>query len=781
MHLVFLIIIKHMSTRSRRAGIAALIILIVYFLIEGSGLFANTYNIVAANLKPGTQVTPEAAAIVRNMYRENISRVLLLAIALFPIIFISIKYHIKFQIKDGSIFKKVIPFIRVIAGAVLFYIILNSGTQFLHELFTNYYSLGYWPSYLRIVAAFAVFGGSIIDLKAAMDWVKKFPQTHPKLYKVIFVIGISVCSCCILELQVASKMNMMTHMIFFSVLYWILLQVFFYVLTNNLKIGAFVSLGLSYLIGLINDVVYQFRGNYVMFGDLTVVRTALEVAGNYTYKPKFWFFVCLALLAMGVLITIFIKLPRGNKPTGKGIAMRAAIEAVLIAAVIITFKTGILYNNVFGVGWDYNKNIIYTGYLPYFLSNMNSIRTVNVDGYDPALADDALENVNYEEETDTNFYPNIIIIQNEAFSDLSVAYDIETNQDYMPFVRSLTENTRKGYLNMSITGGPTANTEFEILLRSTLCYLPYGSVPYTQYVNSDLPSIVQVLRGQSDPYYTVAYHPYYSSGYRRPEVYDHFGFDEVVFEDHFQSDFSESDLIRDYLSDSADYERVEELYEQFRSHSDAPWFCFNVTIQNHGGYTQDYDPEEEDRVYVTNFEATDSINSYLSLVKVSDDAFRELIEYFEQCDEPTIIAMYGDHQPAFDEEATNLLGEHAVAASGGDGNYYVPYVIWANFDIEEENTLGDADTPSVMNTLSTNYFASVVFETAGIELTDYDRYLLSLHEDIPAITALGVWDSNGNHYPSPGESPYADELSDLEMIQYNLIFDDEHRLTDRFE
>ena len=581
----------------------------------------------------------------------------------------------------------------------------------------------------------------------------------------------------ILEFQAGSKMNIDSNMLLFNILYWIIIQVFFALITRNIKVGAFVSLFLAYLIGLVNDVVYQFRGNYIMYGDLTVVRTALEVAGNYTYKPSLWFWISLVLLISAVAITVIIKMPKHQPINTKEIVIRAGAVVVLLAGVIFTFNNGKLYKNIRGVGWDYNTNVMHTGYLPYFLSNMNSIQSVELEGYEASLAEQALDTAAVEVEN-TYTYPNIIIIQNEAFSDLSILYDIETNADYMPYIHSLTENTRKGYLNMSLTGGPTANTEFEVLMRSTLNFLPYGAVPYTQYINDDLPSAVQVLRNQEVPYHTVAYHPYYSSGYSRTNVYNHFGFDEIVFENDFRDDFPESDLPRDYLSDSADYRRVEQMYEEYRSQSDDPWFCFNVTIQNHGGYTQIYEPAAEDRIYVTNFEAPDSLNSYLSLIKTSDDAFRELIEYFSQCDEPTIIAMYGDHQPTLDNDALEALEGYAGEQLN---NYYVPYVIWANFDIEEADTLGDTEHEPVLNTLSTNYLASTVFEIAGIELSDYDRYLLDLHERIPAITAIGVWDREGNYYPSIDESPYVDELSALQMVQYNLIFDDDNRLTDRFE
>lgn len=773
---------KRINRNAVHVGLTFLLI-IVYLLIDGFGMISTSISTIRNGSASDDATLAEimirndANFIVMSMIQQYVSRLFYFTFILFPVIFIALRFHIPFDKKGKTDLQRLIPYIRVFLGFVAFYYILTIGMQYPHQLFTNFYSFGHWLSCFRIIAAFAVWGALIIDWPKLVAGVKKFPSSHPVLFKVVFVFIISLLSCMVLEYQVGSKMNMDTNMLIFNVLYWIIIQVFFDVITRNVKIGSFVSLVCAYLIGLANDVVYQFRGNYIMYGDLTVVRTALEVAGNYVYKPGFWFWTAIVLLISGFAVTILLKFPKHNKPSIKEILIRTGVTAAIVAGVAIAFATGWLYNNIFGVGWDYNTNVMHTGYIPYFLSNMNSIATVTLDGYDANLAEQALEAESVPD-AGSYTYPNIIIIQNEAFSDLSVLFDFETNRDYMPYIHSLTENTRKGFLNMSLTGGPTANTEFEILTRSTLAFLPYGSVPYTQYVNSDIPTVVQVLRNQPVPYHTVAYHPYYSSGYSRTNVYNHFGFDEIVFENNFRDAFPASELPRDYLSDSADYRRVEQMYEEFRSESDAPWFCFNVTIQNHGGYTQTFEPAEEDRIYVTNFEAPDSLNSYLSLIKTSDDAFRELIEYFSQCDEPTIIAMYGDHQPTLENEAYEVLQDYATAPVY---QYYVPYVIWANFDIEEEDTLGDLDHDGVMNTLSTNYFASTVFDIAGIELSDYDRYLLDLHERVPAITAIGVWDNEGNYYPSPYESPFADELSTLEMVQYNLIFDDDGRLTDQFE
>ena len=60
-------------------------------------------------------------------------------------------------------------------------------------------------------------------------------------------------------------------------------------------------------------------------------------------------------------------------------------------------------------------------------------------------------------------YPNIVVIMNEAFSDLSVWGDFATSEEVMPFFKSLQQEAVGGELYVSVKGGNTANTEFEFL------------------------------------------------------------------------------------------------------------------------------------------------------------------------------------------------------------------------------------------------------------------------------------------------------------------------------
>ena len=69
--------------------------------------------------------------------------------------------------------------------------------------------------------------------------------------------------------------------------------------------------------------------------------------------------------------------------------------------------------------------------------------------------------------------PNVIAVINEAFSDPQVLGDIETNEDYMPFIHDLMKNGNcvSGTTYASIVGGQTANTEYEFLTGNSMAFL----------------------------------------------------------------------------------------------------------------------------------------------------------------------------------------------------------------------------------------------------------------------------------------------------------------------
>ncbi len=159
---------------------------------------------------------------------------------------------------------------------------------------------------------------------------------------------------------------------------------------------------------------------------------------------------------------------------------------------------------------------------------------------------------------------------------------------------------------------------------------------------------------------------------------------------------------------------------------------------------------------------------YLSLIKKSDEAFQYLLDYFSQCDEPTMIVMFGDHQPAVEDAFfDDISGIPSTEISAQDRLmwYQTPFIIWTNYE-----------QPSVnIEKLSSVFLSSYMLKAAGLELTPYNEYLLKLSEDVPVIHPFGCVDSEDNYYywgkAESERCPYASMILGYEYMAYNHSLD----------
>lgn len=528
-------------------------------------------------------------------------------------------------------------------------------------------------------------------------------------------------------------------------------------LTGRAVVALRIELVAVMIFGLVNHYVMEFRSTPFVPWDILSVNTAASVAGNYDFTPSG------RVILVSILFLALIFCVRFLRFRSEWKLYARMISAALVVLVLCVFVNA-LQNDDFKT-----KHYLYPFlFTPAYMTQVNgmlvtfamNLEYIAVDRPADYHAEDAKETLETYESSDTaentEDLPNIIVIMDEAFSDLSVVGDFETNEDYMPFVHSLeqgNDNTVTGYLNVSVCGGNTANTEFEFLTGNTMAFLPAGSIPYQQYIKSETPSLAEYLSGLG--YETYGMHPYNASGWDRDRVYPLLGFENTIFFD----DFTDKTFLRKYVSDDSDFKNIIQTYEQ--KDEGHPAFIFNVTMQNHGSYTDAYNNFTPD-VTVT---GTDSfvLEQYLSLVKRTDQALENLIDYFAGQKEKTIIVFFGDHQPA-DSVAAPVLalnGKDANSLNSEDQRlrYQVPYVIWANYDIEEGT---GEDT-------SANYLAARVLQTAGVPTSAYQNYLLELEEDYPVISAVRVEKSDGTEMNSKEEKK---GLLQYQQLQYYSLFDE---------
>lgn len=545
------------------------------------------------------------------------------------------------------------------------------------------------------------------------------------------------------------------NLLFFYLLYGLCALVF-----GSVRTGFLVATLVPMICGLANYFVVSFRGTPIVPWDLLSIGTAMSVADNYEFT--------LSWKSAFVLIAFLWIILIASKSSVRFGHWKMRLAGGLVYLMLMCFYvTGIQKSEVqsfFGMDTVlFTLNVLYrnNGIAGAFLGNLRYLNIEEPSGYSAEKAEEIAAPY-LSGEMQASSYPNIIVIMDEAFSDLSVWGDFETSEEVMPFFKMMQEEGIGGELYVSVKGGNTANTEFEFLTGNTMGFLPAGSIPYQQYISSETPSLASYLKSLG--YDTLAIHPYNRSGWDRDEVYDYFGFDEFL-DIH---SFDNPHRMRGYVSDRAAFEKI---IEQFELKGDNPLFTFEVTMQNHGGYSK---PSPDFTSYIklpgvenktTSVLATEK---YLTLMNETDNALQELILYLQEQDEPTVVVMFGDHQPS--DYITNVIQRICGVQSDEtleyvEQGYRVPFLIWSNYGLEHAYYDG----------ISVNYLGGLVLDAAGVPRTGYQNYLSGLMETLPIINGMVYRDSSGTFYNLEDET-YGELLSEYQTLQYNHLVDKKHRM-----
>ena len=546
-----------------------------------------------------------------------------------------------------------------------------------------------------------------------------------------------------------------------NLLFYAVLEVFLFAVTQSVRVSACLTMFLGCLANFINELVLLIRGTPLTPTDLYAISTAMKVttSSDWHFNPDMLNGLCLGIAFIAVASQFKIGYPkRWLRPCAAVTA--AAVFAVGCAGVYAidyeSFSTSTFdtesTNNVNGTALSFYINFRKMEFLPptdYSAGELKEyLKTFEDDGADKGET--------IEPQPD---YPNIIVIMNESFSDLSYLGRLRTNVEYMPYFNELISEYPNGRLLVSVLGGGTCNTEFEFLTGASMMYMPAGCYAYMQHIAQNVDSLATYLENYG--YDTVAMHPFYEVCWKRNVVYKQMGFNDFisgedmtsnagkyVSADRWEKGFGDDvEYVRTLISDSFFYRQIEKRFEQKK---DGPLFIFGVTVQNHSTYEYDGDDFETDVHIVKPEGEYPRAEQYLSLIKDSDEALKELIEYFEKVDEKTIIVFFGDHQPNVEAELIDELSPNREQFV----NVYLtrfetPYLIWSNYDLGfDKKDLG---------TTSANYLGLTTLEAAGIPLNAEYRMIKEAQKVAPAMNTWGFYDPY-NVWNSRTEDGYKDEV-----------------------
>lgn len=523
-----------------------------------------------------------------------------------------------------------------------------------------------------------------------------------------------------------------------------------------------------YSLSVAETFVMEFRQNPIMLWDIFSLPTALSVAQNYHFSFSMEMKTAgMVLLNINYLFLFFPLRARGLKQR-----LAAGIGSFgLLAAYVSVFFRQIVPAWALVINmWAMQESYDTYGYILATAVSAQYLVKKPPRGYSHAHLQELAEKI----ENGTYFAGesisenkgirpvNLICIMNESLADLRVAGEFTTNKDYFPFLHGLTENTVKGSLCVPVFGAMTSNTEFEFLTGDSMALFPVNTTAYQFYVRPDTKSLVSTLKAQG--YRAVAMHPYPPENWNRDKCYASMGFDAFLSWD----DFLGSEVLRYYVSDRGNYQKIIEEVEKKESPSDK-LFIFNVTMQNHGGYDEVNEsfPHE---IYLTGenrgkFPKTDQ---YLSLMLESDRAFQELTEYFSRVDEPTMLVMFGDHQPGIEEEFYNhIAGRHSGEIPDEEHLiwYQTPLVIWTNYSQPSQD----------LGKLGAVYLSSYVLERANLSMSPFQRFLGRMSKKLPVIHPIGCYGQDGAYYTweeaRSASCPFSTLVQDYEGMVYNHSLD----------
>lgn len=638
----------------------------------------------------------------------------------------------------------------------------------------------------------------MIHTKARRSFGDRLPQSLQTPLNAVAFTLIPIITCLMVESLFQRPTDDMKPMIrLLNALLYLLLLVLTTGITGSFKWGTRLFTLLSWFIGTANYAVIAFRSTPIMPWDLASAHTALSVADNYRFPFEqkwilFTAFSVFMLVAASFLtwkvcswkqyaVTLLMALLLFG--SGYYLASRPVttelyqLDQTLFNAHYMARHNGFLANFVHSIYYldvpepkDYSVaqvQAVTEAYVtkpqeltPVEREEGREIETLErVGGSYASAIQHYLEIANRPATTtlEAGEPPDIIVVMNESFADMSVIRDLGTNLPYLSFTHGLETDTIKGDLHVSVVGGNTASSEFEYLTGASMAFLPSGSIAYQQYIDTPIPNLASYLSHLG--YRTTAMHPFYERGWMRDKVYPLLGFESMKFID----DFEDARRLRNYVSDEGFYTQI--LRDLHDAPAEEPQFIFGVTMQNHGGYTEDF-VNFRPEVVMTDPPSSKALNTYLSLIRESDLQLGSFLATLKAREQPTLVVFFGDHQP--NDYTARPLTQGLEGDALEARRRVTPYLIWANYDIEEDQDV----------TSSIPYLAPATLEYAGLPMSPWHRFLSDTHQEIPVLNDAFYGLNDGTRHRTDGKLPAT--LEAYRQLQYNLLFDLEHQVETLF-
>ncbi|MDA5639171.1 MULTISPECIES: LTA synthase family protein [Agrobacterium] len=516
------------------------------------------------------------------------------------------------------------------------------------------------------------------------------------------------------------------------------------------------------LTGLISAQKQTYLSDPLYPSDLLFGRQILELLPTMLRaQPMTAALVALGIFAMIAALTGLWLLARRHSP---GLSWRERAAGLALALPLLAGLASLMdyshYSwvrdrlNIIPMMWDQQENYRHNGFLMAFAFNIPMANVAAPQGYgENAIADLTSKPAAFA--ANKGDYPDVIMLMSESLWDPKRLENVKLSDDPMPTIRA----KRSGNVFSPEFGGMTANVEFEALTGFSNAFLPYGSIPYQQYIRRPVPSLASFFRGEG--YSAIAMHPFQEWFWNRKQVYANFGFEEFRSEETLPA----MEKRGNFASDDALMDEIMATAEKAQN----PLFLFAVTLQGHGPY--------EATRYAKNTigvegdlsaSASQALATYSQGVAEADEALLKLMRWAKKRDRETIIVLFGDHLPPLGQTFVEsgympgMVASRRAPLEVMKKEHETPLVVWSSKKGVRKN----------IGTISPALLPYHVLKTAGFSDPFYTGMLGEVQQAFSVVDRHMLVTADGKAQPdwSIAANAVPEVLRDYRMLQFDMMF-----------
>ncbi len=551
----------------------------------------------------------------------------------------------------------------------------------------------------------------------------------------------------------------------FIITYLLLLFIYITLLfLTGRHLPAILTVGLfSNLIGIATYFKLEMRNEPLLPWDLYQIGELVSIMGevelNVSPNMIYTAIIYLLLCIVGCLVT----LPCGRKKIRFTVGSLSMLASLCMVLFVFFNSSVTLALGIEPDMWLQDRYYRYNGVMSGFLTNVPLLDIEKPTGYNEETVNRIADGVADDETAPNEVPPDIIFLMAEGFWDMEELPGIVYDRELMPNFNRLAEEAASGWAYSPSYGGGTCDVEFEALTGFSMEFLPSGSKPYQQYINSDIFSLPWVLK--EDGYETLAIHGYGELFWNRDVAYPRLGIDTFISEEDMQG----ADRRRGFISDMAMVDRII-TEQQNRSSDDNPLFIHAITIQNHTTYYPTAYPEDEMVNIIENDvglsqDIIGQLEDCATGISEMDAALGHLTDYLLTVERPTIVVFWGDHlnpmsdgYGVFEDTGFIELGD-----SSHPDLFKLPLLIWSN---TEKETID-------LGVLSTYNISPVMMDIYDLDTPTFFDFLIEQLDDYTASSNGVMYFPNGN-YTRQRTAEQEDMLYEHSILQYDLMFGEKY-------